>query len=74
MPKLTLLMALIALSACGNAVNRGVAASENPASQNCKAHGGQVTIRATATGTRGYCTLPDGRTLDNWAYYHQTNP
>jgi hypothetical protein len=41
----------------------------NPASANCIAKGGTVSVRDVAGGQAGYCTLPDGTTCEEWALY-----
>ena len=41
----------------------------NPASENCAAKGGTLSIRQDAGGNAtGYCTLPDGTTCEEWAF------
>ena len=70
-----LLLALLPLAACQTAARQSAqAALANPASVNCVDHGGKLVIRATSAGSKGYCILPGGRTLDEWEYYHQTYP
>ena len=69
----TVCTSALPLSACGpNAAAKATMA--NPASQNCIAHGGHLTIQQTSQGARGFCSLADGRTLDEWEYFHQTHP
>ena len=46
----------------------------NQASVYCRESGGELVIRQTAAGAKGYCRLRDGRTLDEWEYYRQTHP
>jgi putative hemolysin len=41
----------------------------NPASEYCVERGGQVDIVDEAGGQVGYCELPDGRRVEEWAYY-----
>jgi len=46
----------------------------NPASVNCIDHGGKLVIRQSRAGEKGYCILPDGRSLDEWEFFRQTHP
>ena len=68
-PALTLLPALM-LSGCAapeaRAPEVGMA---NPASLYCEKSGGSITMREEADGTAGYCHLPDGRVVEEWALY-----
>jgi uncharacterized protein len=42
----------------------------NPASAYCIQHGGKLEIRTAADGSQnGVCSLPDGSTCDEWAYF-----
>jgi putative hemolysin len=41
----------------------------NPASEFCEAQGGTVDIVDEAGGQVGYCVLPDGTRVEEWAYY-----
>ncbi len=78
MPRLILpaavILALLPLAACQSAAHKAQATIANPASVNCTQTGGQLVIRQSAAGSKGYCILPDGRSLDEWEYYHQTHP
>ncbi len=41
----------------------------NPASQNCRAKGGRLEIRADQKGNEtGFCVFPDGSVCDEWAF------
>ena len=68
------LACLLPLAACESASRRAQPMIANPASQNCIAHGGQLVIKQSAAGQRGFCVLKDGRTVDEWEYFRQTNP
>ncbi|MBN6032453.1 putative hemolysin [Pantoea ananatis] len=46
----------------------------NPASRHCLAVGGKIDSVKTAAGEEGYCTLPSGERLDEWALYRRDNP
>ena len=41
----------------------------NPASAFCAKSGGKSEIRSGPRGQYGVCRLPDGRVVDEWAYY-----
>ena len=43
----------------------------NPASVFCVQSGGKSEIRNGARGQYGVCILPDGRTVEEWAYYRK---
>ena len=43
----------------------------NPASVFCVQSGGKSEIRNGARGQYGVCRLPDGRVVDEWAYYRK---
>ena len=41
----------------------------NPASVFCAKGGGKSEIRSGPRGQYGVCRLPDGRVVDEWAYF-----
>jgi uncharacterized protein len=41
----------------------------NPASVYCVQQGGRVEIVNTPQGQVGYCILPDGRRIEEWAFF-----
>jgi putative hemolysin len=41
----------------------------NPASKFCAEQGYQLEMRASASGTVGYCIFPDGSECEEWAFY-----
>lgn len=43
----------------------------NPASSYCLSLGGRLEIRKEANGDVGYCHLPDGRVIEEWALFRQ---
>ena len=43
----------------------------NPASVFCAKSGGKSEIRRGPRGQYGVCLLPDGRVVDEWAYYRR---
>lgn len=69
------ILAALLVSACGpSRIERAQPMVENPASVNCIQRGGRLVIRQAGGGQKGYCMLPDGRSLDIWEYFRQTNP
>ena len=43
----------------------------NPAAVFCVQSGGKSEIRNGPQGERGFCRLPDGRVVDEWAYFRK---
>jgi putative hemolysin len=43
----------------------------NPASVFCAKSGGKTEIRKGPRGQYGVCRLPDGRVVDEWAYFRE---
>jgi putative hemolysin len=46
----------------------------NPASVYCMKRGGTLEMREEAGGTVGYCRLPDGTVIEEWAFFRANNP
>ena len=46
----------------------------NPASVYCLSQKGQLDNETTAEGVRGYCTLPSGERIDEWALFRRDHP
>ncbi|THD84388.1 DUF333 domain-containing protein [Aliigemmobacter aestuarii] len=46
----------------------------NPASVFCEEQGGTLDIRDEPGGQVGYCTLPDGRVVEEWTLWREANP
>ena len=46
----------------------------NPASEYCIKQGGRLEIRKEADGEAGYCHLPNGKVVEEWAYFRAQNP
>jgi putative hemolysin len=62
-------IALIALTA-GCSKKTDINGIANPASENCVAKGGTLTIQTAADGSQsGICTLSNGTVCDEWAFY-----
>ena len=72
------MMAAITLTACGGSGESetpeqpvGIA---NPASEHCISLGGELEIRTDADGSQsGWCHLPDGRVVEEWALFRATH-
>jgi putative hemolysin len=74
---------LVALVAVGSAVLAGCSDDDgdeptdttvqlaNPASVFCVEQGGTLEIVTEGDGEVGYCTLPDGTRIEEWAYFQQ---
>ncbi|MFB2531830.1 DUF333 domain-containing protein [Paracoccus sp. p3-h83] len=74
MNKIFLGLAALSLAGCmadGDSPAIGMA---NPASVHCVQQGGKVEIRRDAQGGEsGWCHLPDGRLVEEWALYRSAN-
>lgn len=46
----------------------------NPASLYCAKQGGTITIRNEDGGQVGYCRLPNGTVIEEWAHYRAAHP
>ena len=47
----------------------------NPASKYCIVKGGTLLIRKDAAGNQGgWCTLPDGTVIEEWALFRRDHP
>ena len=69
-----MVLAAFAVVSCGpTKMERAQSVINNPAGQNCIENGGELVIRQTREGQRGFCQLGDGRTLDIWAYLRTTD-
>ena len=74
---------LLVLAACGGppkttsttviSATRPAAALPNPASENCIALGGTVVIQSSPSGATGFCALPGGAVVEEWALYRETH-
>lgn len=45
----------------------------NPATEYCVTKGGSLEIRESDHGRVGYCHLPDGRVVEEWALFRAEN-
>lgn len=79
MRQLSALAALILSAACTPApapepAPGPVLSGANPASVFCEGQGGRLDIRDEPGGQVGYCTLPDGRVVEEWTLWREANP
>lgn len=70
---LFLALAFTSLTACSSTPSKDVTPPKigmaNPASQYCVEQGGQLEIRNEANGQAGYCKLPNGQVIEEWAFF-----
>lgn len=50
------------------------AAQPSAAADFCIQSGGKVIPKETASGTEGWCQLPSGLLVEEWAFYNQAHP
>lgn len=50
------------------------ARAQNPASVYCEQQRGRLDIRSSPGGPLGWCHLPDGRVVEEWALFHAAHP
>ena len=72
-PGLALLAPLVLL-ACVPPEKAPAPGMSNPASVYCMKQGGTLEMLEEAGGTVGYCRLPDGTVIEEWAYFRDHNP
>mgnify|MGYP000868597138 CR=1 FL=1 len=71
--KFGLLAAMVLLTGCGTSPKANESATiANPASEHCVKLGGKVEMRTEASGQVGYCRLPDGRVVEEWALFRDS--
>jgi hypothetical protein len=70
------LLLILPLAACGVKAEPPLPqlGLSNPASMYCASKGGTVSIRNEGGAQVGYCTLPDGTTVEEWKLYRAENP
>lgn len=61
----------LALAGCATAQQepKTTLGMANPASSFCVEQGGKLELRNEANGQVGYCHLPDGKVVEEWAYF-----
>ena len=67
-------LAPLALLACVAPEKAPAPTIANPASVYCMKQGGTLEMREEAGGTVGYCRLPDGTVIEEWAFFRANNP
>ena len=79
MRMLVLAVMAIALAACASgreaALPQASAQMANPASVYCQQRGGKLEIvKDKNGGESGYCTLPSGERIEEWALFRRDHP
>ena len=72
-PGLALLAPLVLL-ACVPPEKAPAPGIANPASVYCMKQGGTLEMSEEAGGPVGYCRLPDGTVIEEWAFFRANNP
>ncbi|WP_395371130.1 DUF333 domain-containing protein [Komagataeibacter diospyri] len=66
---------IVLLGACATGHHTPAHASRigmaNPASVYCQQRGGTVEMRTTSQGVTGWCHLPDGTVMEEWALFRR---
>jgi len=74
MKKAILTMSVMLAAGCSaQQEQRPVLGMANPASVYCVKQGGKLDIVKTDKGEVGYCTLPSGERIEEWALYRRDN-
>lgn len=66
----------VLISACQQTPTKSEAPAigmANPASTYCIEQGGKLRIEKTASGEVGICQLPDGREVEEWAFFRSSH-
>ncbi|MEH6526600.1 MAG: DUF333 domain-containing protein [Sneathiella sp.] len=63
------LILVLPLMACLSEEQKPKSTLANPASVHCAEKGGTVKIVSEAAGQVGYCHLPDGTVMEEWALF-----
>lgn len=67
--RLSPLLLLPLVTACVPEETTAPVGMANPASTYCVQQGGRSEIRKQPAGEAGYCHLPDGRVVEEWAFF-----
>jgi len=74
MKKLMVIASVTFLISCASSGDQTkIIGTANPASVYCEKIGGKLTIVKEAGGDVGYCTLPGGERIEEWALYRRDN-
>jgi putative hemolysin len=71
MTVLAMVVPALLLAACSEESSRTPTKVQlaNPASVHCEQRGGRLELVDEAAGQVGYCVLPDGRRVEEWAFF-----
>ncbi|TDY82951.1 UNVERIFIED_ORG: hypothetical protein C7429_101440 [Pantoea allii] len=74
MKVITLIASTAILAACSAQTDTPqLIGMANPASVYCQQMGGKLDIVKGSDGKSGYCTLPGGERIEEWALYRRDN-
>ena len=74
MKKAILIMSVMLATGCSiHQEHTPMIGMANPASVYCVKQGGKLDILKTDQGEVGYCTLPSGERIEEWALYRRDN-
>ena len=76
MKKVLMIFTMASLTACAASKDQPkqpIVGMANPASVYCKKVGGQLNIVNEPSAQVGYCTLPGGERIEEWALYRRDN-
>lgn len=62
---------MLAAGCSAHKEQRAVVGMANPASVYCVKQGGKLELVKTDKGQIGYCTLPSGERIEEWALFHR---
>ena len=74
MKKLMVIAGVTFLTSCASPGDQAkITGTANPASVYCEKVGGKLNIVKETGGDVGYCTLPGGERIEEWALYRRDN-
>jgi putative hemolysin len=72
--RLMMMGAAMTMASCVDTPAPTAVGLANPASAYCVERGGTIAIRDEAGGQVGYCSLPDGRVIEEWTLFRSEGP
>jgi len=74
MKTITVIATTLLLTACApHNYSQHAVGMANPASVYCEKIGGKLDLVKAPDGESGYCTLPSGERIEEWALYRRDN-